>query len=84
MTREQRLEELAKLVGAWRSARCTWPLPEADDARVYGRKDGTVYKADCDAPEYCVGDNHLAECPVEIARQDVIAAHNALGAPGMP
>jgi hypothetical protein len=27
-------------------------------------------------PELCDGDNHLMECPVERARQAIIAAHN--------
>lgn len=27
----------------------------------------------------CDGDNHVERCPVELARQDVVAAHNALG-----
>lgn len=31
----------------------------------------------------CDGDNHLASCPVQRALDDLIAAHNALGAPGM-
>lgn len=26
--------------------------------------------------ERCDGDNHLMECPVERARQDILAAHN--------
>ena len=26
--------------------------------------------------EQCAGDNHLMECPVERARQDILAAHN--------
>jgi len=26
--------------------------------------------------ELCDGDNHLEECPVERARQDLLAAHN--------
>ena len=28
------------------------------------------------APGFCDGDNHLMECPVESARQDILAAHN--------
>ena len=28
------------------------------------------------ADELCDGDNHAMECPVERARQDIIAAHN--------
>jgi hypothetical protein len=31
----------------------------------------------------CDGDSHAEQCPVELARQDLLAAHNALGAPGM-
>ena len=26
--------------------------------------------------DLCNGDNHLADCPVELARQDILAAHN--------
>ena len=26
--------------------------------------------------ELCDGDNHLMECPIERARQDILAAHN--------
>jgi hypothetical protein len=63
-----RLEELARLVGVWRSARCMTPGPD-----MTGR-----------GLELCDGENHLAACVVELARQDVIAAHNTLGAPGMP
>ncbi len=66
MTFIQRLEELAKLVGAWRSARC-----------AYARVHPNVMAVRCD------GDNHVADCPVELARQEMLAAHNALGAPGM-
>jgi hypothetical protein len=61
----QRLEELAKLVGAWRSARCIDPAH------------GSMNDVECD------GDNHVETCPVELARQNMIAAHNALGSPGM-
>lgn len=66
MTRAERLEELARLVGVWRSARCYDPaIASSNDVE-------------------CDGDNHAERCPVELARQDVTAAHDALGAPGMP
>lgn len=65
MTFLQRLEELARLVGVWRSARCAWPAKQWD------------HDVACD------GDLHLSACPVQRALDDVIAAHNALGAPGM-
>ena len=28
--------------------------------------------------EMCDGDNHLMECPIERARQDILAAHNKI------
>jgi hypothetical protein len=31
--------------------------------------------------EVCEGDNHLENCPVELARQDVIDAHNKVIGP---
>lgn len=64
MTDVQRLEELAALVGAWRSSRCAF----ASYATLGDR---------------CEGANHIAQCPIQRAIDDVVSAHNALGAPGM-
>lgn len=54
-------QSLIDCVGAWRDAKCT---TQFQDVRERGKAG------------FCDGDNHLAECPVERARQDVIAAHN--------
>lgn len=89
MTFIARLEELAKLVGVWRSAKCQRRCDDCDPsfgcfatgARwVTGGADAMCRKP---AAERCDGDNHVERCPVELARQDMTAAHDALGAPGM-
>lgn len=66
-----RYVELATLIGAWRSARCTRP-PVIKNGINWTRG------------HTCNGDNHREGCAVKAALNDVIAAHNALGAPGMP
>lgn len=80
--------DLAHLVGAWRSARCQGRCDECDPS--FGCFAGpTVHarypSAECRKPQAnrCDGDSHAEQCPVELARQDLLAAHNALGAPGM-
>lgn len=57
------LRELCLLVGVWRNVRCMAPGP----SMVPGS-----------TAELCDGANHLADCPVECALQDVLAAHNKL------
>lgn len=70
--------DLATLVGIWRSSRCLTPpiarLAEHVATAGFGWPGGD---ATCD------GDNHVEGCPCKAALDDVIAAHNALGAPGM-
>jgi hypothetical protein len=58
---ERARQQLIDAVKEWREAACP-----------YAR--GSV-KSDEDG-ESCDGDNHLMECPVERARQDILAAHN--------
>jgi hypothetical protein len=60
---EHARQQLIDAVKAWREAPCLY-------ARAYppGRAG--------DDDSLCDGDNHLMECPVERARQDIIAAHN--------
>lgn len=60
---ERSRQELIDAVKAWREAPCLY-------ARTYppGRAIGD--------DSLCDGDNHLMECPVERAREDLIAAHN--------
>lgn len=65
ITRARKLEQLATCVGTWREAKCSHPRPShgfMSDAEV----------------QLCDGDNHLENCSVELARQDILAAHNAL------
>jgi hypothetical protein len=64
------LSDLATLVGIWRSSRCSRPAVI---------KNGINWTRG----ETCDGDNHRGGCAVQLALDDVIAAHNALGAPGM-
>lgn len=59
---ERARQQLIDAVKEWRGAICMKPAPK-----------GSSWHPDGD---YCVGDNHLEECPVERARQDIIAAHN--------
>lgn len=64
----QALGQLAIAVRDWRSSRCSSPADwRQGEPR---RRDGA---------EACDGDNHLENCAVEIARQDLLAAHNKLG-----
>lgn len=35
-------------------------------------------EAACDGIE-CIGENHVESCPCEIARQGILAAHDAIG-----
>lgn len=58
---ERSRQQLIDAVKAWREARCL----NADVPFVDGHR--TVP---------CDGDNHVEECPSEIARQDILAAHN--------
>lgn len=60
---EQARQQLIEAVKAWREERCLY-------ARAY--PPGRAGSDD----SLCDGDNHLEECPVECARQDLIAAHN--------
>lgn len=60
------LKELCNLVSAWRATRC----PHAS-AAVAARREGVPW-------ELCDGDNHVEDCPVEIALQEVLAIHNKL------
>lgn len=61
-TRAERLEELVTLMTAWRGAKCSDPAGQ--------RHPWDEIK--------CNGENHAADCPVEIARQDMTAAHDTL------
>ena len=56
--------EVILMVRAWRDAVCT------TQAVI---KNGIRWTED-----RCDGENHLMECPCEVARQDLIAAHNKL------
>jgi hypothetical protein len=58
------LIELVKTVDTWREAVCTTQAPLRHGHRVEG--------------EYCDGANHLIDCPVEKALQDVLAIHNKI------
>jgi len=60
---EHARQQLIDAVKAWRETPCLY-------ARAYppGRVSGD--------DSLCDGDNHLEECPVERARQDLLAAHN--------
>ena len=57
---ERAQQQLIDAVKQWREAICPYPSPPAG----------------ADADEVCDGDNHVMECPVERARQDILAAHN--------
>ena len=57
---ESARQQLIDSVKEWREAICPFPRPPAG----------------ADADELCDGDNHAMECPVERARQDILAAHN--------
>jgi hypothetical protein len=59
-------QELIDAVKAWREARCLF--------------EGATPPRKTPVPELCFGDNHLEECPVERARQDLLAAHNRVEA----
>lgn len=61
------LQELWDAVEKWRTTECTFPLTSPAH-RVA-------------AEDFCSGDNHLAECAVEIARQELIATHNHIKKP---
>jgi hypothetical protein len=60
---ERARQQLMEAVKVWREARCSY-------ARAYppgrARDDDTL----------CERDNHLAECPVEHARRNLLVAHN--------
>ena len=58
---ERARQQLIDAVKAWREAPC-----------LYAK----AYPPGQTSDDLCDGDNHLMECPVERARQDVIAAHN--------
>ena len=58
---ERARQQLIDAVKAWREAPCLY-------ARTYPPGSG--------GDALCEGDNHLMECPVERARQDILAAHN--------
>lgn len=59
---ESARQQLIDSVKEWREAVCFRPsVPEHDPSWV---------------EDQCDGDNHLRECPVERARQDILAAHN--------
>lgn len=60
---ESARQALIDAVKTWREAPCLY-------ARAYppGRMG--------DDDSLCDGDNHLMECPVERARQDILTAHN--------
>ncbi len=60
---ERARQQLIDAVKTWREAPC-----------LYARRYPPGRAGDDDA--LCVGDNHLMECPVESARQDLLAAHN--------
>lgn len=60
---ERSRQQLIEAVKAWREATC-----------LYARRYPPGRKGDDDS--LCDGDNHLMECPVERARQDILAAHN--------
>jgi hypothetical protein len=36
--------------------------------------------AECSHPDQCAGENHVEDCAVELARQDILASHNAVEA----
>jgi hypothetical protein len=58
--RLESLEALAKAVKAWTDAKCAHP---------------NDYKPGWDErSDLCDADNHVEDCPVELARQDVLAA----------
>ena len=58
---EQARHQLIDAVKAWREATCLFARGDTSRRGV---------------AERCDGDNHLMECPVEAARQDILAAHN--------
>ena len=58
---ERARQQLIDAVKAWREATCLFAGATPPRRGV---------------PELCDGDNHLMECPVERARQDILAAHN--------
>ncbi len=58
---ERARQQLIDAVKAWREATCLY-------ARAPGQSGDDAAR--------CDGDNHLMECPVECARQDILAAHN--------
>lgn len=67
-------------VGAWREAVCMVRCDECDPSFgcFSAPSPGTAL---CRKPNAlrCFGDNHVEPCPVETARQDLLAAHNHLG-----
>jgi len=58
---ERARQQLIDAVKEWREVECS-----------YASSSG---KSDAEG-EFCDGDNHLIGCPVEAARQDILAAHN--------
>lgn len=54
-------------VDKWRTTECSRPL--------------TAPANQVAAEDFCSGENHLEDCAVEIARQDLIATHNKIPAP---
>ena len=60
------LKELCDTVTAWRATRC----PHAS-AAVAARRAGVPW-------DLCDGDNHVEDCPVQNALDEVLAAHNVL------
>lgn len=57
---ERARQQLIDSVKEWREAICPYPQPPPGS----------------NADEVCDGDNHAMECPVERARQDILASHN--------
>ena len=57
---ERARQQLIDSVKEWREAICPYPKPPPGS----------------DDDEVCDGDNHTMACPVERARQDILAAHN--------
>ena len=62
MTELERLVMLRDAVTAWRAAKCMRPAPYRGFSSAVAL--------------HCDGDNHQENCPVELARQDMLAAHN--------
>lgn len=61
-----RVRAIAEAVVDWRNAVCVSPQTAPSDP---------THKE-----EECLGDNHLEECPCEVARQDLLDALNRLEA----